>query len=537
MPRVWTKPLRPLTAETSLGFEAIEFADWVHDRLSELAAAGDEDAIAALELAPRLLPWQRWFLIHALELLPGTDVFRFRVVLLLVARQNGKTTLLTYLILWRMFTDGARLTIGTAQSLENAAEAWSAVVAIAEAIPELADEVAQVLKGNTNKSIRLDSGERYKIASSNRRGGRSLSGDLVFMDELREHLTWQAWSAVSKTQMARERAQLYGVSNAGDAASIVLRFLRAAAHLLCGDPDGLNVDALGAETEPDEELEVDVDEESLAIFEWSAPPGAGKWDRDAWAQANPSMGHIPGMERAIAAAARTDPEWEFRTEVLCQWFSGTVNGPFPAGAWQQGVDEESRFAKKAKVAVCVDVSWDRSIAHIAFAGRRKDGKIHVEIVASRAGTDWVIPWLTSKDRTRKYVAVAWQQKGAPVSSLSQAFEESGLPVLPWEGTELSRGTGQFYDLVRAPVPEETPNGVETPWGEVELFHRSQPILDTPVNTAVTKPSGDAWLWDRAKSPVDAAPLVAATGAVWALLHGNEETESAYADPEYELMVI
>lgn len=507
----------------------------MHDRLSELAAAGDEDAAVALELAPKLLPWQRWFLIHALELLPGTDEFRFRTVLLLVARQNGKTTLLTYLILWRMFTDGARLTIGTAQSLDTAGEAWSAVVGIAEAIPELSDEVAQVLHGNTNKSLRLDSGERYKIASSNRRGGRSLSGDLVFMDELREHLTWAAWSAVSKTMMARARAQLYGVSNAGDAASIVLRHLRTMAHLLCGDPDGLNKDPLGGEIAPDED-EFDVDEESLGIFEWSAVPGASKWDRDSWAQANPSMGHIPSMERAIAAAARTDPEWEFRTEVMCQWFAGSVNGPFPADAWQQGTDEDSRFAKKAKVAVCVDVSWDRSVAHIAFAGRRKDGKIHVEVVASRAGTDWVIPWLTSKDRNRKYLAVAWQQKGAPVSSLTDDFEKSGLPVAPWEGTELSRGTGQFYDLVRAPVPVETENGVEGEWGVVELFHRSQPILDVPVNTAVTKPSGDAWLWDRAKSPVDAAPLVAATGAVWALLQGDAGVESAYADPEYEFEI-
>ena len=159
------------------------------------------------------------------------------------------------------------------------------------------------------------------------------------------------------------------------------------------------------------------------------------------------------------------------------------------------------------------------------------------MVASRAGTDWVVPWLTSKDRKRKYSAVAWQAKGAPVSSLTDELEKSGLPVMPWEGTELARGTGQFYDLVRAPVPEETSTGVEPEWGEVEIFHRSQPILDSPVNTAVTKPSGDAWLWDRAKSPVDAAPLVAVTGAVWALLQGDAETESAYAEDDYDELIV
>jgi hypothetical protein len=542
-----------LTPETSLGFECIEFAAWLRARMLELAEAGDEDAAAALELVPELLPWQKWFLIHALELLPGSDVFRFRTVLLLVARQNGKTTLLTYLILWRMFTDGARLTIGTAQSLEKASEAWEAVVTIAQTIPELDDEVAHVKEGKGSQLLQLDSGERYKIASSNRRGGRGSSGDLVFMDELREHQTWQAWSAVSKTQMARERAQLYGVSNAGDAASIVLRHLRKIAHLACGDPDGLNVDAIGqqiiaeldGESAP-EGVDDMLDEDSLGIFEWSMKPGADLWDRDGWAQANPSMGYLPAMERAIAAAVRTDPEWEVRTEVFCQWMAGSANGPFPAGSWQQGIDDESKIAKKNPVAVCVDVSWDRSTAWIAFAGFRKDGRPHVELVARRAGTDWVIPWLTSKDRKRRYVGVAWQKNGAPVSSMTEAFEKSSLPVVPWEGQELVRGTGQFFDLVRQVVPDEERvhelQGDEKALEEYlaslvpGVLHRTQEALDAPANTATPKVSGDAWLWDRQKSPVDAAPLVAATGAVWLLLR-EQVTGSAYDDDEYDELVV
>jgi phage terminase large subunit-like protein len=40
-------------------------------------------------------------LIHALELLPD-GTFRFRTVVLLVARQNGKSTLMQVLTLWRM---------------------------------------------------------------------------------------------------------------------------------------------------------------------------------------------------------------------------------------------------------------------------------------------------------------------------------------------------------------------------------------------------------------------------------------------------
>jgi hypothetical protein len=483
-----------------------------------------------------LLPWQRWFLIHALELLPDSDVFRFLVVLLLVGRQNGKTTVMTYLILWRMFQDGARLTIGMAQSLEKASESWEQVASIAQAIPELDNEIAQFKEGKGSQLLKLDTGEKYRPAASNRRGGRGSTGELVFMDELREHQTWQAWSAVSKTQQARERAQLYGVSNAGDAASIVLRHLRKVAHLPCGDPDGLNADPVsGAPVEDTVPPDEDYPEDTIGIFEWSAPIGASIFDKDAQAQANPSMGYFPGMERKIASDARTDPEWEFRTEVLCQWFAGSLNGPFPQGAWQQGTDDTSRIPKKNRVAVCVDVSWDRSTAHIAFAGFRKDGVAHVEIVASRAGTDWVVPWLTDPKRTRKYLGVTVQANGAPASSLVDALEASKLPFVKWEGQDLARWTGKFYDLVRQVVPEDDDPRAEP--GPVGVYHRSQPILDVPANTAVTKPSADAWLWDRGKSPVDAAPLVAATGAVGLLLRPDDEVVSAYADPEYDLLIL
>src|SRR6266496_3054287 len=86
IPRLWTRPLRPLTEETSYGFEAIQFAEQV--------------------IGLTLLPWQRWLLIHLLEL-TETGGYRFRTAVVLVARQNGKSLLLQVIALWRMFVDQA----------------------------------------------------------------------------------------------------------------------------------------------------------------------------------------------------------------------------------------------------------------------------------------------------------------------------------------------------------------------------------------------------------------------------------------------
>lgn len=504
-PRVFTPPLRPLTPETSRGFECIEFAEEI--------------------LGLHLYPWEKWLLIHALEVLPDGS-FRFRTVVLLVARQNGKSTVMEVLALWRMYVDAAPLVIGTAQSLDVAEELWTATVEAAQAVPELGQLIAHVDRTNGKKSLRLTTGERYKVAAASRRGGRGLSGDLVLLDELREHQSWNAWAAVTKTTMARRLAQVWGASNAGDFASIVLRQLRMQAHLVLGDPDGINRDPItGSMPEGVEPVEDD----SLGIFEWSAAPGRSKWDRAGWAEANPSLGWLIS-ERTIASAAATDPEWVFRTEVLCQWFAGATQGPFPVGAWDAGRDEASTIAEDSPLVAGVEVSWDRSVAHIVYAGLRPDGAPTVEVVASRAGTDWVVPWLTSTDRARRADTVVWQLNGAPVSSLSDELRGCGITPVEWAGADLARGTGLFYDLVRAGETRDGQPGVPGVW------HRSQPILDVAANVAAVRPSGDAWLWDRAKSPADIGPLVAATGAVWALLRDGE-TRSAYADEDYDLMVV
>src|SRR5690606_13558320 len=132
-------------------------------------------------------------------------------------------------------------------------------------------------------------------------------GDLILLDELREHQSWDAWGAITKTTMARPAAQIWALSNAGDATSVVLRYLRKRAHEVLGDPDGINAkDDPSSLLPTDEELEdlADLadadgpdltaadfededDEDTLGLFEWSAPPGCDVMDRNGWAMANP----------------------------------------------------------------------------------------------------------------------------------------------------------------------------------------------------------------------------------------------------------
>lgn len=508
-PRVFTPPLRELTPETSAGFSVITFSDEI--------------------LGISLLPWQQWLLIHAMELLADGS-FRFRTIVVLVARQNGKSTLGQVLALWFLYVRGVKLIIGTAQSLDTASEVWRGAVEIAEDTEALAEEIRKITRLNSRESLELTSGSRYKVAASTRRGGRGLSGDLILLDELREHQSWDAWGALTKTTMARADAQIWALSNAGDATSIVLRHLRKVAHGALGDPDGICDDL--EETAPpvpddDDELEEieEEDPDSLGIFEWSAPPGCDLTDRTGWAQANPSMNYtLP--QRNIADAVRTDPEWVLRTEVLCQWSDGSLEGPFPPGQWDAGQDVTSEIAPDSRLSWCVDVSVDRTRAHIAVAGLRADGLPHVEVVATRAGTDWVVGWFDDDDRVAQYETfdVVIQERSAPSSPLIEDLDElEHVSVVKWGGADLGNSTARMFDLVKASSLE----------GDVRegLCHLPQPLLDVAAANAVPKILTDGGMaWDRKKSPVDIAPLVAVTGALWhALQRPEAPVRSAYED--------
>ena len=496
-PRIYTPPLRELTPDTTLGYELVEFAEDV--------------------LGLTLMPWQRWLFIHALETVDEPDGWRlrFRNVIVLVSRQNGKTLMGCVLALYFLYMMEAGLVLGTAQDVSNAEDTWAMCVEMSQANPTLAESIKHIWYTNGAKRLQLEGGRDYRVRASNRRAGRGKSADLVLLDELREHQTWDAYSALSKTGMARKNALLWCMSNAGDGTSVVLRHFRLRAHAQLGDPDGI-VAATGDSETPD------ADENSmLGIFEWSAPPDADKNDEGAWAQANPSLGYTIEAS-TLRAACADDPEDVFKTECLCQWVTATVAPPFPVGAWEAGKDARSEIAESSPLWWGIDISADRGKSAIAVCGKRTDGRWHVELAEYRGGTGWLVNWL--RDAAPTYTGgmrVALQSRGAPVSSLAEVIEAiDGIEVIECNGRDVAGWAGRLWDSVAACDPESGSDA--TP-----VMHRPQAALDLAANLAATRPMGDgAWAWDRNKSLEDISPLVAATMALGAA-NAAEKAPTAY----------
>lgn len=496
-PRIWTRPLRKLTKNTSLGFACIEYAKTI--------------------LGKTLYPWQEWAIIHALEIVGDLRTswsFRFRVVLFLISRQNGKTVLSEVLASFFLNVLGVENIFGTSLSMEKAEEVWEAVIADQEDNAALADEIDTIARRNGGKKLVLKGGQTYKVGAPTRRAGRGDSNDVVMLDEIREHRDWSTWAAAIASTNAKPNGIIFCFTNAGDPDSVVLRQLRSTGIAAI---DGTKAADYGGE----------VDADTLALFEWSAPDGAAKDDIEALAQANPALGYGSLTERALAACRTTMTDSDFRSECMCQQVETILPEPFPEGAWLGGQDPGSFIREDSELFWGIDMSQDRKYTVIAVCGLREDGNYHVELVDRRIGTEWAVEWF--KARALKYgeMKLSFQERGAPVSGLAeQICTIEGVTRMPQGGPDLSAGWNRFFDAVAACAPEDQRGGVK-------VYHLPQPALDTPGRTCQLRNlGGGIMLPDRVKSPDDISPLMACAmayaGATQIAKKEKKIYESSYA---------
>lgn len=498
VPRLWTRPLRKLTKNTSLGFAAIEYANDI--------------------LGMTLYPWQEWALKHSLEIVgdlgkPGWR-FRFRTVFFMVSRQNGKTELSKVIASFFLNVLGVEAVFGTSLSMEKAEEVWEAVIREQETHPALAEEIQNIARRNGGKKLVLTGLRTYKVGAPTRRAGRGDSNDLVMLDEVRELRDWETWSAAVASTNAKPNGMTVCFSNAGDPDSIVLRQLRSQA---IEKIEGTKANDFGG----------DVDADSLGLFEWSAPDKAETDDMEALAQANPALGYGKLTERALMANRETFPEAKFRSECMCQQVETILPEPFPEGAWLGGQDPESFIREDSELFWGIEMSSDRKYTVIAVCGLREDGNYHVEIVDRRIGSEWAIDWF--KQRAPKYgeMKLCFQGRGAPVSGLAeQICTVEGVTRMAQEGPDLSAGWNRFYDAVAASSPKDNRGGIR-------VFHIPQPVLDTPGRTCQLRNlGGGIMLPDRVKSPDDISPLMAVAmayaGATQITKKERKVYESSYA---------
>jgi len=480
-PRLYSKPLVTgppgpcgcgcaLTDQTSYGYDVVAFADRV--------------------LGEPLDPWQRWLAIHGGELLPDGRP-RWRRVLVLVARQNGKTTLLRTLALYWLFVERVKLIFGVSTNLDYAREAWESCVQRAEAhrlFNPLIPRRGGIRRVNGEQTLTTTEGCRYRIGASNRKGGRSLSIDRLIADELREQTTWVSYNAAYNALQARRHGQAWFITNQGDDSSVVLNSLRRDA-LKSADP-------------------------RLGIFEWSGPDGCDLDDPQALAAANPNLGRRIAWEdllgparAAMAAEAAGEPEAAigFRTEVLCQRVV-LLDPAIDPASWARCLDPGSLADLRTRLAVVIDAAPDGGHVTAYAAAVLDDGRVRVDPVQAWSGRGCIdtaeraLPDLLAQVRPR---TLGWfpTGPGAALAAKLRDRKQRGWPPPGVKIEEIRAETAAvcmgFAGLVAAG----------------QIAHSGDALLDAHVALAERhhRP-GDTWTFSRKGQVGHVDAVYAAAGA-------------------------
>ena len=429
-----------------------------------------------------LLPWQQ-YVAEAAHVVKPNGKWAHRTCGLLVSRQNGKSNLVRLRVLAGLLLWGEKLVLSTAQSREVALEQFRLVVELCEDVPWLARQVKKVSRTNGKEELLFNNGGRLKVVATTEGASRGFSADLIIVDEVRQHRTTDAYAALVYTTQARPNPQVWAVSNAGDAGSIVLNRMRdQALQLIATGQPG-----------------------PIGWWEWSAEPGAALDDRDGWAQANPALGWLID-EDALAARVKSDPPDIVRTEMLCQWVD-TLDSPFPAGVWADAYDPDVDLEVGRPTWLAIDVTPDRRDAALVACQLLADDETKIVKVldtwhADQTINDLAIAGQVAK-RARELEArvVAFDRWTA--AGIAQRIAGQSVPVGDVSGARFAQACDE---LLSAMVSKR-------------LKHTGQENLTEQVSSAARKQSGDGgWRIVRRQS---AGPVCAAVAMAMAVHHATQ----------------
>ena len=469
---------------------------------------------AAVELAAvaglHLDPWQQWLLYHMLGqteetyynpilkgMVPKSSAYEIALIL---ARQNGKGSVMEALELAWLFLCGVKTIVHSAHEFATSREHFQRIEGLITNTPELKGELARggIKWSHGDESITLATGQRLLFKTRTKGAIRGFSPDKIVMDEAMI-LQPEAVRAMMYAMSARPDAQIMYAGSAGDRDSV--HFGRARDRGIEGsDP-------------------------RLFMAEWSADICDEMCYKDCtqhmdpkspetWAIANPAIGYRLQYP-TIASELSADPEG-FKQERLSvgDWpVSGDAWVVIGEEAWMARYDPLSRIEGVPTFSIDVSPGPAQRFSCIAAAGTASEGGIHAEITGSnfgggtkmdyRPGTQWVVKRAIEINKKAPRGAYWVIDKGNQAGAFIEEMEAAGLKVISPNLREVAQACGELHSSV-------VPRGGSTP----DFHHIHQAELTAAVAGADKRELADLWAWSRRDSTVDISPLVAVTNACW-----------------------
>ena len=452
----------------------------IHSKLNDLPSKGQEMIDLATELGINLMEWQRFVCIHGHKVRPDAR-WAHSELGLIMARQQGKSTLMMLRILTGMFVWGEGLQLASAHRLTTSLETFRQIVALIETNPRLEKEVKKIRWQHGAEEIELFGNRRFVVKAANNAARGLSKPETIHLDELREYKDEDAWSSMRYSMMAAKNPQVWIYSSAGDQHSVILNKLRerALASATTNDPIGW--------------------------FEWSAEPDApillpsGEINWDAFAQANPSLGitiHPDNLKAVI-----NDPPDIVRTEVLAQWVD-TINSAIDAQKWSLCQTEPIPLDPEQPTWLGLDLSPDRKFGALV-ATQKLPGERFNLVLLHTWSNDYSLNDLAVANDIAPYVrryntqTVAYSKRTA--QAVASRLVPAGIPITDMDGAIYAESCDRWLGAINSH----------------RLQHGGQEELTQQTLSAAKLPFGDgSWVIGRRASRVAVCAAVASALATY-----------------------
>ena len=244
----------------------------------------------------------------------------------------------------------------------------------------------------------------------------------------------------------------------------------------------------------------------MVYVELSADPDADPDDMEQVAKANPSFPHRTPVESIQRMRENLTDDDSFKREALGIWDAEDSKRVIDEASWNAVADPASMAIERLSLAI--DVPPDRSIASVALAGQRADGRWHVELDDSRKGVDWVIPWVKARAAKNRLHAVVVDEMSGLTEERRGKHYLTGTDVVVTlaaaEGRHMSIACAKFFDGVI----------------DRSVMHTDQPQVNVALSLARKRPLAGGWAWNRKDAASDITPIVAETLALWGAQNEN-----------------
>jgi phage terminase large subunit-like protein len=462
----------------------------IHSKLNDLPSKGQEIIDFATELGINLMEWQKFVCIHGHKVRPDGR-WHASELGLIMARQQGKSTLMMLRILTGMFVWGEGLQLASAHRLTTSLETFRQIVGLIETNPKLEKEVKKIRWQHGAEEIELFGNRRFVVKAANNAARGLSKPETIHLDELREYKDEDAWSSMRYSMMAAKNPQVWIYSSAGDQHSVILNKLRerALASATTNDPIGW--------------------------FEWSAEPDApillpsGEMNWSAFAQANPSLGitiHPDNLKAVI-----NDPPDIVRTEVLAQWVD-TINSAIDAQKWAMCQIDAIPLDPEQPTWLGLDLSPDRKFGALVCAQRLSGERFYIQLLHTWSN-DYSLNDLAVANDIAPYVRKYNTQTVAYSKRTSQAvasrLASAGIQTTDMDGGIYAESCDRWLGAINSH----------------RLQHSGQEELTQQTLSAAKLPFGDgSWIIGRRASRVAVCASVASALVTYFATQPETETD-------------